>query len=1289
MSMELVILAPALVLLVLFVLWAGRGGRAGLVADLAAGEAAVVASLCCEDDPSAGDQREQVVADVLAARPGLDFLCVHGIEGAVQGGEYVDEAWLDNFEPEFQGAIRGVGAIGVRFECETDGAVAPLRGLFPNVSFYGQATEVIPIPPQPVLSITGQPGPEGQTIDLTGKTLTFLFELSAIASQDVNVYYKTNTLSPGETHAKNTDYTEISTELSATIAANSPSITVDIDITRDDIYERDETFELEWRIEPSNPCAANAPVLKDPVSSNAVIQCSNPSDTATYEKPVIPGTTTLNPDYWKAQPATGTIENDDPKPTLTVSSPSATEGSDVVFDVALNAATGLDVDFTYETKDDTTSGAVKATDDSSGCTVGSSGSCDYEARSHSLHSGTITADETNPPSATVNVPTGNDPDGEGDETFELEVKVTNGNAQPATESDIGTIIDDEPKIKINDVTSGEATSRMQFTVDIPNDDPSRTADVTVDYVTTASVPSQYHKATGGTSCANTPQPDYVSQTTPQTLTFSPGTSLLNVDVVVCDDSRDEPANEKFGIQLSNPSSNASILDGFGLGTITDNDSPPEVSVSVSPTSVEEGNPMEFKVELDAASGLAIQVDYAVTDGTASLTGRDYSIDSPHTTSGTLSFAPGDTEKIITVQALYDPNVETDEDLKVTLTNPQLATLKSGGDTATGIITDFKPATISIADQAALEGQPLIFTVTLSKAVNQPVTVDYDTAAQTATAGADYTAPTPGTLTIPANTTTATLSVQSLTDTLNEVYGETFFVNLSNPTPTLLVAFSDNQAVGTIQNVISRDLCINNAATVVEGQSLVFEVILGEYNTSVTPHVCAEKTSTETVTVNWSTKDGTGNTGAVAPGDYVATTNATLTFLPGETKKTLSVRTNNDLLYTEGTEKLFVDLISARNAVIRDKTGEGEITNVPPAQISVADPAPVDEGTDLAFIVSVANAPSAGNVTVTYTVSGLTATGPGTATGDDFDVKSQTDANGTVTLSSGQTTGSLTFSTSQTTATVTLTTKSGDAYEPDETVRLDLSGPSANAVLKDATAIGTIQQECVDPTNSSHTPPALSFRTGNLTGLSQTLGTAVEGVRIPFAVAIDAPFCPGSGGGYFMLRATDVSATSGTDYTAPVATQGYQIGDVSNPTPLKNDLLTTFYITTSDDQIDEPDETFTLEVNWLDTGTNKMENHYLNNISWVSTTGTITDNDALPNVRVADAAANEGNDVVFTVTMDRPQQPGRCSGLRHQRLCHHELRHCRHRLHPNPKHKHNQVDDQPRGCFGHGERAHHL
>ena len=191
-SLELVLLVPVLVLLTLFVLWAGRGGRAGLTADLAAEEAATAAALCCDEGPVAGPDRDALAAEVLRARPGLEFLCVGGLrpDAAPDGGggpEFVSEEWL-GFDPDPAVRSGGVGVLGVRFLCESDGAVAPLRGLFPTVTFRGQASEVIVRePPPPYVGFEF----ESLTVSVRedAATLDFVVDLSYPIAQDVYVEY--------------------------------------------------------------------------------------------------------------------------------------------------------------------------------------------------------------------------------------------------------------------------------------------------------------------------------------------------------------------------------------------------------------------------------------------------------------------------------------------------------------------------------------------------------------------------------------------------------------------------------------------------------------------------------------------------------------------------------------------------------------------------------------------------------------------------------------------------------------------------------------------------------------------------------------------------------------------------------------------------------------------------------------------------------------------------------------------------------------------------------------------
>jgi len=87
--------------------------------------------------------------------------------------------------------------------------------------------------------------------------------------------------------------------------------------------------------------------------------------------------------------------------------------------------------------------------------------------------------------------------------------------------------------------------------------------------------------------------------------------------------------------------------------------------------------------------------------------------------------------------------------------------------------------ISVVDVAVQENAGVAtFTVTLTPAASEDVTVDYATTPITAHAGSDYTTTT-GTLTIPANATTATIDVPIIDDTVPEA-AETFALDLSNP-----------------------------------------------------------------------------------------------------------------------------------------------------------------------------------------------------------------------------------------------------------------------------------------------------------------------------------------------------------------------------------------------------------------------------------------------------------------------------------------------------------------------------
>jgi hypothetical protein len=96
------------------------------------------------------------------------------------------------------------------------------------------------------------------------------------------------------------------------------------------------------------------------------------------------------------------------------------------------------------------------------------------------------------------------------------------------------------------------------------------------------------------------------------------------------------------------------------------------------------------------------------------------------------------------------------------------------------IADNDPApAISISDWSGAEQGPASFTVQLSAASTQTVTVAYTTGNGTASSSSDYTA-TSGTLTFLPGETTKTVSVGITTDSVDEV-DELFYVTLSSPT----------------------------------------------------------------------------------------------------------------------------------------------------------------------------------------------------------------------------------------------------------------------------------------------------------------------------------------------------------------------------------------------------------------------------------------------------------------------------------------------------------------------------
>jgi urease beta subunit len=141
------------------------------------------------------------------------------------------------------------------------------------------------------------------------------------------------------------------------------------------------------------------------------------------------------------------------------------------------------------------------------------------------------------------------------------------------------------------------------------------------------------------------------------VTIPAGQTSVTVSIAVTGDRVIEDT-EYFFVTLSSPT-NAFIGDGQGTGAIVDN----EPRISISDVSKNEGNgngknantAFVFTVTLSNAYDQAIIINFATADGTAKVSNSDYIA-----TAGSITFAPGETSKTITVQVRGDKTKEPDE-----------------------------------------------------------------------------------------------------------------------------------------------------------------------------------------------------------------------------------------------------------------------------------------------------------------------------------------------------------------------------------------------------------------------------------------------------------------------------------------------------------------------------------------------------------------------------------------------------------------------------------------------------
>jgi hypothetical protein len=453
--------------------------------------------------------------------------------------------------------------------------------------------------------------------------------------------------------------------------------------------------------------------------------------------------------------------------------------------------------------------------------------------------------------------------------------------------------------------------------------------------------------------------------------------------------------------------------------------------------------------------------------------------------GTVSLAVGQASNTVSVPVYGDTVGEQDEIFEVNLSSPSGATIVGG--TGIGTIDNddpgFKVDDVSV-DEGNVGTKALTFTVTRTGPTTSAVSVGYATVDASATAGSDYKGGS-RTLSFEAGQATRAVSATIIGDTTMEPK-ETFQLKLSGSSGPPII---DATGVGTIAND-DATLSIDDAS-VVEGNS-------------------GSKPATFTVTrfgrtsgaaqVDWATANGT----ATASNDYNSAS-GTLSFLAGETTKTLSVSVLGDTLL-EPDEAFNVELSEPSGASINDDTGVGAIVSDDLPALSIRDVS-VPEG-------------NAGTKPAVFTISRNDTTVASSVSWAALDPKSNTLANKASTSDfDSQAAGTVSFAVGEASKTVSVAVTGDTIDEPDEPFTVNLSSP-VQAAIADGAGIGTILDDDPPPLRIADAEVTEGTSGSRAMTFTITRGGTAEGTSSVNWATTNGTATTGT-----------AAATPGTDYTA--------------------------------------------------------------------------------------------------------------------------------------------------------------
>jgi Ca2+-binding RTX toxin-like protein len=204
--------------------------------------------------------------------------------------------------------------------------------------------------------------------------------------------------------------------------------------------------------------------------------------------------------------------------------------------------------------------------------------------------------------------------------------------------------------------------------------------------------------------------DFVGNVVPSgTVTFGVGETTKPIIVNVAGDMTIE-SDETLVVFLSNPSTDASIINPTSISRIINDDFDTTLSISTADVSWNEGNSgstaLNFVITRTGDTTGASSVKFAVTgSGANPANASDFA--GGLLLSGNVTFAATETSKTIVVSVAGDETIEGDEGFTVTLSDPSGGAGLSSAD-ITGTILNDDPAFIVVRDGISSFEMPTIY-----------------------------------------------------------------------------------------------------------------------------------------------------------------------------------------------------------------------------------------------------------------------------------------------------------------------------------------------------------------------------------------------------------------------------------------------------------------------------------------------------------------------------------------------------------------------------------------------------